>query len=76
MTPTIGRIVLVNNPRKIVNGSTEFPGIITMVISETMINCRVFEDDVTRPMWYTSVPLKENNPNYPGITWRWLPLDC
>lgn len=73
MIPTIGRIVLVKNPNKVVNGSTEFPAIITSVISGEMINCRVFEDNNENPPWYTSVSPKEHNPGYPGVSWRWPP---
>ena len=76
MAPTTGRIVLVTNLSKVVNGKTEFPAIITAVHSDEVINCRVFEDSVDRPMWYTSVTHEGTaGSGYQGQTWRWPPRE-
>ena len=73
MAPTIGRIVLVKSDRTI-NGSNEFPAIVTAVHSESMINCRVFEDCLELPSWQTSIPREDTaGEGYMGATWRWPP---
>lgn len=57
ITPSLGRIILVNVQPVTNNGSDTAPAVITRVWSDTMVNVRVLLDTSTNPPNLTSVTL-------------------
>jgi hypothetical protein len=66
MKPTIGRIV-----HFIESTGDEWPAVITMVHSDTLVSLQVFRQSDVIPA--TSVPLDSSTGNPPGghFTWHW-----
>jgi len=71
--PSLGRIVLVNDPGHESNGTTEHPAIINRVWSDVCVNLTVFPD-YGAPYTKTSVTLHEDESTPPQPNeWRWPP---
>ena len=77
MTPTIGRIFLVQFHDRKFNGSDTHPAIVTAAHNEEYINARVLVDGTEVP-WVTSVLRKDlavrSEP--PQDVWYWPPREA
>lgn len=73
MTPSMGRIVMVNADPDENNGADQAPAVITRVWSDTLVNVRVFLDADTTPEWRTSVKLHDARPETVGHDAWWPP---
>ena len=71
MTPSKGRIVLVNTPDAPINGQIEHAAIVTQVWSESMVNTMAFPG-TGDPVAVTSVPYADP-PSEAFRSWRWPP---